>query len=184
MLAGMDIVLYVPLVGRRAMRGWRACWWSARHPVLGRYTMAAFDPARRESVPLAMLALCLLAVSWAATAMVVVAATANRWRWIWLHDAMLALRNPLADRPMAALASLGDWVLVPAMLAGMGWLAWRRRWMAVLHWLAAARRVRAGTDPLLGATVTVVPARREQRLRLPVGRGDMEATIRSASSPC
>jgi membrane-associated phospholipid phosphatase len=86
---------------------------------------------------------------------------------------MLALRNPLADRPLAALASLGDWVLVPAMLAGMGWLAWRRRWMAVLHWLAALAFGLALTR-MLGATVTVVPARREQRLRLPVDRGDVD----------
>ena len=48
------------------------------------------------------------------------------------------LRNPLADYPMTTLASLGDWqVLLPAIALGMGYLAWRRRWMAVVHWLLA-----------------------------------------------
>src|SRR5690606_40711438 len=51
---------------------------------------------------------------------------------------MTALRNPLADRLMAGLASIGDAeVLVPAAGLAMIWLAWRRRWMAMLHWLAA-----------------------------------------------
>ncbi|WP_440086589.1 hypothetical protein [Stenotrophomonas sp. S11A1a] len=55
-----------------------------------------------------------------------------------VHQAMLALRNPLADYPMAALASLGAWlVLLPATAAAMGYLIWRRRWMA--------RRALAGT---------------------------------------
>ncbi|WP_241544257.1 DedA family protein, partial [Xanthomonas translucens] len=38
--------------------------WSRRHPVLGRYSIAVFDPQRRESVPLAMLAVMLLALGW------------------------------------------------------------------------------------------------------------------------
>lgn len=158
--AAWTLVLYVYRWSAGRADAWlaRMLAWSARHPVLGHYSMAAFDPARRESVPLALLALCLLAVGWAATAMVVVVVGHGEPLALDLavHDAMLALRNPLADRPLAALASLGDWpVLVPAMLAGMGWLAWRRRWMAVLHWLAALAFGLALTR-MLGATVTVV----------------------------
>ena len=66
------------------------------------------------------------------------------------------LRNPLADYPMAALASLGAWqVLLPATAAAMGYLIWRRRWMAAAHWLAALAFGLALTM-LLGATVDVV----------------------------
>ncbi|REM10589.1 PAP2 family protein, partial [Mycobacterium tuberculosis] len=73
-----------------------------------------------------------------------------------VHHAMLALRNPLADYPMAALASLGAWqVLLPATAAGMGYLVWRRRWMAAGHWLAALAFGLA-LCKLLGATVDVV----------------------------
>ena len=58
------------------------------------------------------------------------------------HDrapAMYALRNPLADRLMAALASLGDApVLAPCRGAGAGCgCCGGERWMAAAHWLAA-----------------------------------------------
>ena len=43
----------------------RALAWSHEHPVLGRYSMAVFDPQRRESVSLALLAVMLLAFGWA-----------------------------------------------------------------------------------------------------------------------
>jgi len=73
-----------------------------------------------------------------------------------MHQAMLGLRNPLADYPMAALASLGDWqVLLPAIAVGMGYLAWRRRWMALAHWLLALAFGLALTE-LLTATVDMV----------------------------
>ena len=50
---------------------------------------------------------------------------------------MWTLRNPLADRLMAGLASLGDFaVLGPAAAAVLGYLLWRKRWMASAHWLA------------------------------------------------
>ena len=51
---------------------------------------------------------------------------------------MAALRNPLADRLMAALDTLGDAVVLgPAAAAALLWLLWRRRWIAAAHWLAA-----------------------------------------------
>src|SRR5690606_21361445 len=55
-----------------------------------------------------------------------------------LHEAMYALRNPLSDRLMAGLASIGDPVVLalPIALSTL-WLLWRRRWMAAAHWLAA-----------------------------------------------
>src|SRR3546814_12217629 len=51
---------------------------------------------------------------------------------------MASLRNPLADRMMAAIATLGDAkVLLPACTLALAWLLWRRRWIAAAHWLAA-----------------------------------------------
>jgi membrane protein DedA with SNARE-associated domain/membrane-associated phospholipid phosphatase len=118
----------------------RALRWTHAHPRLGRYAAALIDPRRPESASLAVLAACLLAISWLWFGLL-----ATVWARggplaidLHLHDAMSALRNPLADRLMAALAALGDAaVLGPAALAALGWLLWRRRWIAAAHWLAA-----------------------------------------------
>lgn len=118
----------------------RALRWSHAHPVLGRYTEAVFDPRRRESVPLALLAVLLLAVGWVAFGFLgwVVGSGEPLGVDLALHQLMQGLRNPLADAPLAALASLGDWpVLVPAAALTLAYLAWRKRWMAAAHWLAA-----------------------------------------------
>ncbi|PPU28283.1 MULTISPECIES: bifunctional DedA family/phosphatase PAP2 family protein [unclassified Xanthomonas] len=132
--------------------------WSHRHPVLGNWSVSVFDPRRRESVPLAMMALMLLLLGWGwfVLLMVVLAHGEPLRVDLAVHDLMLALRNPLADYPMVALASLGDWqVLLPAIVAAMGYLAWRQRWMAVTHWVIALAFGLALTQ-LLGATVQVV----------------------------
>lgn len=118
----------------------RALRWSHAHPVLGRYTEAVVDPRRRESVPLALLAVLLLAVGWVAFAFLgwVVGRGEPLGADLALHQLMQGLRNPLADVPLAALASLGDWpVLAPAAALALAFLAWRKRWMAAAHWLAA-----------------------------------------------
>ncbi len=153
------IVLYGYRWSAARMDSWLASLlaWSQRHPLLGRYSVSVFDPQRRESVPLAMLALMLLLLGWGwfALLMAVVAHGEPLRLDLAVHQAMLALRNPLADYPMAALASLGAWpVLAPATAAGMGYLIWRRRWMAAAHWLAALAFGLALTK-LLGATVHV-----------------------------
>ena len=133
----------------------RALAWSHEHPVLGRYSMAVFDPQRRESVSLALLAVMLLAFGWAWFAFLALVVGHGEPLGVDLaiHELMLALRNPLADYPMAALASLGDWqVLAPASLLVLLYLAWRKRWMAAAHWLAALAFGLALTA-WLGATV-------------------------------
>ncbi len=136
----------------------RALDWSHRHPVLGNWSVDVFDPRRRESVPLAVLALMLLLLGWGwfVLLMVVLAHGEPLGVDLAVHDLMLALRNPLADYPMVALASLGDWqILLPAIAVAMGYLLWRRRWMSVAHWLAALAFGLALTK-LLGTTVHVV----------------------------
>src|SRR5690606_11629367 len=118
----------------------RALLWTRSHPRLGRYAAALIDPRRPESASLAILAACLLAIGWAWFALLVT---------VWMRGEPLALdlslfglmyelRNPLADRLMAGLASIGDWeVLLPAASLALAWLLWRRRWIAAVHWVAA-----------------------------------------------
>ncbi|MDR1075369.1 MAG: bifunctional DedA family/phosphatase PAP2 family protein [Xanthomonadaceae bacterium] len=136
----------------------RALDWSRRHPGLARHSLAVFDPNHRESTSLAMLALLLLAMGWACFALlVVVIGHGEPLRLdLAIHEMMLALRNPLADYPMAALASLAGWpVLIPPVVLAMGYFIWRKRWMAAAHWLAAIAFGLALTF-LLGQTVEVV----------------------------
>ncbi|GGD44739.1 bifunctional DedA family/phosphatase PAP2 family protein [Pseudoxanthomonas indica] len=118
----------------------RALAWSHAHPVLGRYSAAVFDPRRRESVPLALLAILLLAIVWVFFAFLILVIGHGEPLGLDLavYELMLALRNPLADYPLAAIASLGDeQVLAPACTLVLLYLCWRRRWMAAAHWLAA-----------------------------------------------
>lgn len=118
----------------------RAIAWSHAHPVLGRYSGAVFDPKRRESVPLALLGILLLAIVWVwfAFLVLVIGHGEPLSMDLAVHELMLALRNPLADYPLAAIASLGDeQVLAPASLLVLLYLGWRKRWMAAAHWLAA-----------------------------------------------
>jgi membrane protein DedA with SNARE-associated domain len=114
--------------------------WTRAHPRLGRYAAALIDPNRPESPSLLVLAVVLLGIGWAWFALLftVVAGGEPLALDVRVHEVMFALRNPLADRMMAALATLGDpQVLGVAALAALGWLLWRRRWLTAAHWLAA-----------------------------------------------
>ena len=118
----------------------RALRWTRHHPRLGRYAAALISPNRPESASLALLAACLLAIgiAWFTLLATVLTSGGPLAMDLRVHDAMYALRNPLADRLMAALASIGDPVVLalPIALSTL-WLLWRRRWMAAAHWLAA-----------------------------------------------
>lgn len=118
----------------------RALLWTAKHPRLGRYAGALIDPNRPESASLAMLAVSLLAISWAGFTLLAVMLASGGPLAVdrHLHELMWSLRNPLADRLMAGLASLGDAaVLGPAAAMALLYLLWRKRWMAAAHWLTA-----------------------------------------------
>src|SRR5699024_10724319 len=91
--------------------------WSHAHPFFGRYSEALFDPKRRESVSLALLALLLIVFGWACFAFFayVIGNGGLLGIDIAVNELMHGLRTPLADAPLAAFAALGDWqVLVPA----------------------------------------------------------------------
>ncbi|MDQ3206176.1 MAG: VTT domain-containing protein [Pseudomonadota bacterium] len=118
----------------------RALLWTRKHPRLGRYAAELIDPNRPESPSLVILAACLLAISWIwFTLLATLLASGGPLALDRsIHDLMWSLRNPLADRLMAALASLGDArVLGTAAAVALMYLLWRRRWMAAAHWLAA-----------------------------------------------
>lgn len=118
----------------------RALKWTHAHPRLGRYAEPLIQPNRPESAALAMLAMCLTAIGWGWFALlaVLVAHGGPLGLDLQVNALMATLRNPLADRFLAALASIGDLqVLLPAMVAPLAWLLWRRRFAAALHWIAA-----------------------------------------------
>src|SRR5690606_9397184 len=87
----------------------RALRWTRAHPRLGRYAAALISPNRPESASLAVLAVCLLAigVAWFTLLATMLAHGGPLALDLRIHDAMYALRNPLADRLMAGLASIG-----------------------------------------------------------------------------
>src|SRR5690606_36274614 len=98
------------------------------------------DPRRRESPSLLLMAILLIFAGWAFFTVLMMAAGNDDPTGLDLqvHHLMFGLRTPLADRLMAVLASFGDWqVLLAAMTPALAWLAWRRRWSAAGHWIAA-----------------------------------------------
>lgn len=131
---------YKVLAPRAAMFLSRFLRWSVRHPVLGRFAEALIDPRRRESPSLLVMALLLMFGGWAFfTVLLMAAGHGDPTRFdLAVHHAMFGLRTPLADRLMAVLAGFGDWqVLLPSAAVALGWLCWRRRWIAAGHWIAA-----------------------------------------------
>ena len=118
----------------------RALRWTRLHPRLGRYAAALIDPRRPESASLILLAACLFGVAWLWAGLSTSLLLQGGPLVIdeSLHAAMFALRNPLADRLMAALSALGSApVLGTCSAFTLAWLVWRKRWMAASHWLGA-----------------------------------------------
>ena len=131
---------YKVLAPRTSMFLSRVLHWSVRHPVLGRFAEALIDPRRRESPSLLVMAILLIFGGWAFFTVLLMAAGNGDPTALDLHvhHLMFGLRTPLADQPMAVLASFGDWqVLLPAAAVALGWLCWRQRWIAAAHWIAA-----------------------------------------------
>jgi membrane protein DedA with SNARE-associated domain/membrane-associated phospholipid phosphatase len=140
-LAGwLVLIAYRTLAPRATRLLERALAWCHRHPVLGRIVAPVVDPARPESLSLALLGLLLIAAGWTFFALVVAVPRDGSHLGIdeTMLQAMLALRSPLADRMMAWIGVFGAWqVQLPAVLAVLVWLLLRQRVVAALHWLAA-----------------------------------------------
>ena len=137
----------------------RTLRWSHAHPRLGRLTVALVDPTRREAPSLLVLALALIVMAWLMAGLVATLLAQGGPLGIdhRIAETMFALRNPLADRLMAALALLGSLpVLATAAALALAWLLWRRRWLAAGHWLAAISFGLALTAAL-GALVSLPP---------------------------
>jgi membrane protein DedA with SNARE-associated domain/membrane-associated phospholipid phosphatase len=131
--------------------------WSHAHPVLGRYSIGLLDPKRRESPSLVVLGVLLIALG--CVCFFFIGTVINHGEPLSIdlavYSLMHGLRNPLADGPLSAIASLGDaQVLIPATAAVMAYLVWRRRWLAIGHWVAAIGFGLALTA-LLGAVVDI-----------------------------
>lgn len=118
----------------------RVLRWARAHPHLARWVMPLVDPNRPESPSLLVLAASLLAISWIWFTLLAVLLASGGPLGLdhTVHELMTRLRNPLADRLMAGLASLGDAaVLGPAAAVALAYLVWRKRYMAAAHWLGA-----------------------------------------------
>lgn len=118
----------------------RALKWTRAHPHLGKYAAALIDPNRPESASLLILAACLFVIAWTWAGLLAALWSRGGPLLMDIHvrDFMSALRNPLADRLMAGLDTLGDGaVLGPAAAVALAWLLFRKRWIAAAHWLAA-----------------------------------------------
>lgn len=113
--------------------------WSRRHPYLGRISSAIVDPNEPELRGLILLAM-LLMLTTAGLVLVWLHAVSSLptplddsvWQWI------KQFRSPLGDHLMVLITHWGDGV-VSLSVAGVValWLAARRAWPALWHWLAA-----------------------------------------------
>ncbi len=118
----------------------RTLRFARRHPRFAGWIEGLVDPQRPESASLLLLAVVLFVIAWAwgGLSALLVANGGPLLLDLEVHALMHRLRYPLAEAPLGWLLALGDpRVLLPAAAAGMAWLWWRRRRMAVVHWLAA-----------------------------------------------
>ncbi len=129
---------YAP-VGSRALASWLK--WSRRHPIGRRLTAGLVDPHAPESGSLMLLAILLGLAAWGfAWLMIALPLTDGMPSWdVATADFMASLRTPWTDPLMAALMGLGSALaLFSAAGVFMLWLLWRRRRLALAHWIAAA----------------------------------------------
>ncbi len=114
--------------------------WADRHPRLGQLPAALLDPAHPEARGLTLLGLLLLLAG--ATLLWLLQGWTNGLLPNLDQTArtgLRALRSPAADQLLLAIAGLGaDGTPAVLFTTTLGWLAWRRHWLAAGHWLAAA----------------------------------------------
>jgi len=114
--------------------------WTRLHPVMGDVLAAIIDPKHPEARGLAIFAGMLLFAGLAFFGILgsIVSGTPLAGLDNRVFRLLQGLRTPWADHIMVPLTELGDAsVNVALVLAVLGWLAWRRNWLAAGHWLAA-----------------------------------------------
>jgi len=132
--------IYEPLASRSARWLRHAIRWSRRHPVVGRVAGPLLDPARGDTLAVAMLGLLLVVVFWAGVVLLFLSPFSEQPRVLdqAVRELALALRNHLADPVMVGLAQLSRWpVSIFSATALLLWLLGAGRRMAAVHWLIA-----------------------------------------------
>ena len=112
--------------------------WARRHPWLGRPTAALVDPDEPEPLGLLLVAILLVVALWGFVQLAG-AVTAGPLGWdVTIFQAVQNLRTPAADRLLVAVTQLTDGAAMGIFaLLVAGWLAWRRDWALLAHWVAA-----------------------------------------------
>lgn len=117
----------------------RTLRWSRAHARLGPLAAAIIEPDHPELRGLVYLGVILLGAS---TAFFLLLQHVGDQPLSYLNTVVLhffeGLRTPFADGLMVAVSQLGSSrVNIPVFVAVLGWLAWRRRWLASGHWIGA-----------------------------------------------
>lgn len=122
----------LPLIGRLLQ-------WSELHPLAGRLPAALLDPDHPEARGLTLMA-ALLLMAIVAFALLLASLGIDLISGIdsFILNELRALRTAGMDHVMVAITELGDTVVLASLFfALLGWLLWKRRWMAAAHWGAA-----------------------------------------------
>lgn len=156
----MTVWLVRRLYGRLAPRvgGWldRLAAWARAHPLLGRPLGGLLDPKAPESAALILFALGLvLATSSALSLFALAEERAAIGIDLRLAQAVHNLRHPFADQfALYLLALTGPAFAALSATPTLLWLAWRRRWLALLH-AAGVALAAAGSAVVLGWSVSL-----------------------------
>ena len=145
LLAARATLFWGVPAGAAAMR--RLLIWARAHDnIVGREIVALLDPNHKEARALAPLAILLVLGGWGFFAILegLIAGEALARADASIFNALQALRTPWGDMAMVAITELGDArVTVPVVIAGVGWLLWRRAWIDAIY-LAGAVVVAQG----------------------------------------
>lgn len=135
LLAARTTLFWGVPTGAAAMR--RLLVWARAHDnIVGREIVALLDPSQREARVLGSMAILLILGGWGFFAILedVIAREALVRADGSIFHALQALRTPWGDMVMVAITELGDAkVTIPVVVAGVGWLAWRRAWIDAVY---------------------------------------------------
>ena len=113
--------------------------WSQLHPLAGKLPATLLDPDHPEARGLTLMAAILLCAT-IAFALLLGNIGGNTISNVdfYLMNLLQSMRSTWVDQLMVQITELGDTaVLVPLFAALLGWLLWKRRWVAAAHWCAA-----------------------------------------------